>query len=135
MYRIIYSKAAVQAIPLLKSAKLDTRAKALIALIEQNPFQNPPPYEKLVGNYKGAYSRRINHQPVSYTHLDVYKRQVYNSQHFPFSPPLLFTTMNNILYTLYITHISLSIAFLFRMLYIYLGGVFLDKIQLGCPFG
>ena len=62
MYRIIYSKAAVKAIPLLKSAKLDTRAKALIALIEQNPFQNPPPYEKLVGNYKGAYSRRINHQ-------------------------------------------------------------------------
>ena len=60
MYAIVYAKQSLKDIPKLKSAKLDLRAKALIAIVEQNPFQNPPPYEKLSGNLKGAYSRRIN---------------------------------------------------------------------------
>ena len=47
-------------IPKLKSAGLDTQAKTLITIIEKNPHQNSPPYEKLSGNLKGAYSRRIN---------------------------------------------------------------------------
>ena len=37
-------------------------SKALIAIIKENPFQNPPPYEKLVGDLNGSYSRRINVQ-------------------------------------------------------------------------
>lgn len=60
MYSIVYSKQSLKDIPKLKAAKLDIRAKDLIAVIEQNPFRNPPPYEKLTGNLKGAYSRRIN---------------------------------------------------------------------------
>lgn len=41
---------------------LKEKAQALLNVIEQNPFQNPPPYEKLVGDLSGAYSRRINIQ-------------------------------------------------------------------------
>lgn len=62
MYRIVYTKAAVKQIPNLKSAKLDGKVKKLIAVLENDPFQNPPPYEKLVGDLKTAYSRRINVQ-------------------------------------------------------------------------
>ena len=62
MYSIVYDKKAVKDIPKLKAAKLDKKAKALINLIKENPFQTPPPYEKLQGDLQGAYSRRINIQ-------------------------------------------------------------------------
>lgn len=62
MYSIVYFKKALKDIPKLKSAKLDKKTKALIDLIRENPYQNPPPYEKLVGDLQGAYSRRINIQ-------------------------------------------------------------------------
>ncbi len=62
MYKIFYTKAAQKAIPKLKAAKLDSKAKKLIEIIKGNPFQMPPPYEKLVGDLSGAYSRRINIQ-------------------------------------------------------------------------
>ena len=60
MYKIVYTKRAVNDIKNLKSAKLDKKAKALIELVRENPFQTPPQYEKLLGDLKGAYSRRIN---------------------------------------------------------------------------
>ncbi len=60
MYKIYYTKSAQKAIPKLKAAGLDKRAKKLIEIIRDDPFQNPPPYEKLVGDLSGAYSRRIN---------------------------------------------------------------------------
>ena len=62
MYSIVYTKKAAGGIPKLKAARLDKKAKALIDLLRENPYQTPPPYEKLVGNLKGAYSRRINIQ-------------------------------------------------------------------------
>lgn len=58
MYKIVYAKTALKDIPKLKSAHLDEKAKALISVIKENPFQNPPPYEKLVGDLNGSYSRR-----------------------------------------------------------------------------
>lgn len=60
MYKILYTKKAASDIPKLKAAKLDKKAKALIEVLRSNPFQNPPPYEKLLGDLSGAYSRRIN---------------------------------------------------------------------------
>lgn len=60
VYTIVYTKKAAADIPKLKSAKLDEKAKALIEVIRKNPYQTPPPYEKLVGNLQGSYSRRIN---------------------------------------------------------------------------
>ena len=60
MYSIVYDKKTIKDIPKLKAAKLDRKAKALIDLIRDNPFQSPPPYEKLQGDLQGVYSRRIN---------------------------------------------------------------------------
>jgi Txe/YoeB family toxin of toxin-antitoxin system len=60
MYAIVYTKKAVGDIPLLKSAKLDNKAKMLINLLGENPYKSPPPFEKLQGDLYGAYSRRIN---------------------------------------------------------------------------
>lgn len=60
MYTIVYTKKAAADIPKLKSAKLDTKTKALIEILRENPYQTPPPYEKLIGDLQGAYSRRIN---------------------------------------------------------------------------
>jgi Txe/YoeB family toxin of toxin-antitoxin system len=62
VYRIIYTKQAAKDIKNLKSCGLDKKAKGLIEIMKKNPFQNPPPYEKLVGNLQGYYSRRINIQ-------------------------------------------------------------------------
>ncbi len=61
-YSIVYTKKAASDIPKLKAAKLDKRAKALIEVLRVNPYQTPPPYEKLQGALQGAYSRRINIQ-------------------------------------------------------------------------
>lgn len=60
MYRIVYTKKAAEDIAKLKAAHLDGKAKALIEVIRGNPYQSPPQYEKLLGDLKGAYSRRIN---------------------------------------------------------------------------
>lgn len=62
MYKIVYTKKALKDIEKIKLNKLDKNAKSLIDLIKNSPFQNPPPYEKLLGNLSGAYSRRINIQ-------------------------------------------------------------------------
>ena len=61
-YRIVYTKAAAADVPKLKAAHLAKKAQALIEILEKNPFQNPPPYEKLRGSLQGAYSRRLNIQ-------------------------------------------------------------------------
>lgn len=62
MYQIVYTRAAVKDISKLKASGLDKRAKALIDVLRQDPFQSPPSFEKLTGNLKGLYSRRINVQ-------------------------------------------------------------------------
>ena len=62
MYRIIYTKQAVKDIKNLKACGLDKKAKELIEIMKKNSFQNPPSYEKLVGNLQGYCSRIINIQ-------------------------------------------------------------------------
>jgi toxin YoeB len=62
MYKIVYVKKALKDIPNLKVAKLDSKVKALIDVLRNNPYQSPPPYEKLQGDFQGLYSRRINIQ-------------------------------------------------------------------------
>lgn len=62
MYQIVFSKQAMKDRRLIAEAGFEKRAKALLEVIAQNPFQNPPPYEKLVGDLAGYYSRRINRQ-------------------------------------------------------------------------
>ena len=60
MFRIVYTKQAAKDIKNLKAAGLSNKAKDLIEIIRNDPFRNPPPYEGLVGNLDGFYSRRIN---------------------------------------------------------------------------
>jgi len=62
MYTVILSKRACKDRELLKAAKLSDKARILLDIISIDPFTNPPPYESLVGQLQGIYSRRINIQ-------------------------------------------------------------------------
>ena len=59
-YIIVLTKQAQKDAKKLESCSLDKRAKELLKIIKENPYQIPPPYEKLIGDLKGFYSRRIN---------------------------------------------------------------------------
>ena len=61
-YQLFYTKFALKDAKKLASAGLKDKAVLLLAIVSENPFQNPPPYEKLIGDLAGAYSRRINIQ-------------------------------------------------------------------------
>jgi len=61
-WNLAYSKFALKDAKKLSAAGLRDKAQALLGILELDPFQNPPPYEKLVGDLKGTYSRRINIQ-------------------------------------------------------------------------
>jgi Txe/YoeB family toxin of toxin-antitoxin system len=61
-WQLIYTKQAQKDAQKLASSGLKEKAKELLKVVESNPYQNPPPYEKLVGDLAGAYSRRINIQ-------------------------------------------------------------------------
>ena len=61
-WNLAFSKYALKDAKKLSAAGLKDKAQVLLDLLERDPFQNPPPYEKLVGDLNGAYSRRINIQ-------------------------------------------------------------------------
>lgn len=61
-FRLKLTKRAGKDAKKLEEVGLDKKAKELLKIIRENPFQNPPPYEKLIGDLKGLYSRRINIQ-------------------------------------------------------------------------
>ena len=73
-WKLVYTKQAQKDAKKLASSGLKNQAKKLLDIIQKDPFQNPPPYEKLVGDLSGAYSRRINIQ-----HRLVY--QIYKKEH------------------------------------------------------
>ena len=59
-WKLVYSKQALKDAKKLKAAGLKPKAEELLAILAVDPFQNPPGFEKLVGDLAGAYSRRIN---------------------------------------------------------------------------
>jgi len=73
-WSIVYTRQAQKDARKIASSNLKSQAQRLLDLTARNPFQSPPPYEKLVGDLAGAYSRRINIQ-----HRLVY--QVYAAEH------------------------------------------------------
>jgi len=73
IWELVYTKQAQKDAKKLTAAGLKNKAQLLLGIIEKDPYQNPPPYEKLIGDLSGAYSRRINIQ-----HRLVY--QVYEKQ-------------------------------------------------------
>ncbi len=61
-YKLVYTKQAKKDARKAASSGLKPKIKELLEIIKENPFEEYPPYEKLVGNLEGAYSRRINIQ-------------------------------------------------------------------------
>ncbi len=61
-WNLVYSKYALKDAKKLSAAGLRDKAQTLLDILEIDPLQNPPPFEKLVGDLAGAYSRRINIQ-------------------------------------------------------------------------
>ena len=61
-WEIVYAKHAMKDAKKLAASGLKPKAQKLLALLANDPFQNPPSFEKLVGDLAGAYSRRINIQ-------------------------------------------------------------------------
>ena len=72
-WSIVFTKQAQKDARKIASSNLKPQAERLLEILTRDPFQSPPPYEKLVGDLAGAYSRRINIQ-----HRLVY--QVYQEQ-------------------------------------------------------
>lgn len=62
MFEIRYTKQAQKDAKKIKVVGLQKKVEKLLEIVVKNPFENPPPYEKLVGDLLGAYSRRINIQ-------------------------------------------------------------------------
>lgn len=61
-WEVVFAKQALKDAKKLSASGLKPKAQELLNILAANPFQNPPPYEKLVGDLAGAYSRRINIQ-------------------------------------------------------------------------
>lgn len=61
-WQVVFAKHALKDAKKLAASGLKSKALELLSILERDPFQNPPPYEKLVGDLAGAYSRRINIQ-------------------------------------------------------------------------
>ncbi|MEW6464947.1 MAG: Txe/YoeB family addiction module toxin [Pseudomonadota bacterium] len=61
-WKLVYARQALKDAAKMASSGLKPRTQALLALVAEDPFRRPPPYEKLVGDLAGAYSRRINIQ-------------------------------------------------------------------------
>lgn len=62
MFELVYTAQARKDAKKIASSGLKEKAQNLLSILEVNPFQNPPPFEELVGDLTGAYSRRINIQ-------------------------------------------------------------------------
>jgi toxin YoeB len=75
-WRIVFTQQAQRDAKKLSAAGLRPKAERLLLLLAENPFQTPPPYEKLLGDLAGAYSRRINIQHRLVYRLDEPQRVV-----------------------------------------------------------
>ncbi len=72
-WAVVFAKHAVKDAKKLAAAGLKSKAQDLLEVLASDPFQNPPPYEKLVGDLDGAYSRRINiHHRLVY---EIFKKE------------------------------------------------------------
>jgi toxin YoeB len=71
MWKIVYTKQALKDAKKLSASGLREKAENLLKILRVNPYQTPPPFEKLIGDLAGAYSRRINiHHRIVYQVID-----------------------------------------------------------------
>lgn len=75
-WRLLFSKRAQKDASKLKKSNLKDKAEELLNILEKDPLQNPPPLKKLVGDFDGYYSRRINIQHRLVYSVDEVKKQV-----------------------------------------------------------
>ena len=61
-WKLVFTKQSQKDAKRINSAGLRSQVENLLTILQKNPFQSPPPFEKLVGDLQGAYSRRINIQ-------------------------------------------------------------------------
>jgi len=61
-WQLVFTKQAQKDAKKIANSGLKPQAERLLEILKENPFKNPPPYEKLVGDLSGAYSRRVNIQ-------------------------------------------------------------------------
>jgi Txe/YoeB family toxin of toxin-antitoxin system len=61
-WKLVFTKQAQKDAKIISQSGLKPQASRLLDILKEDPFQNPPPYEKLMGDLSGAYSRRINIQ-------------------------------------------------------------------------
>ena len=76
MYKILFSKDALKDAAKLKQSNLAVKCQKLIEVVEQDPFVTLPPYEKLLGDLKGFYLRRINIQHRLVYEVDIKEKIV-----------------------------------------------------------
>ena len=76
-WSVILTRQAVKDAKKIEGAGLKTQAKDLLSILKENPFKTPPYYEKLVGNLKGFYSRRINIKHRMIYSVDIEKQVVH----------------------------------------------------------
>ena len=62
MWRVVFTNRALKDAKKLSAAGLRSKAEKLLYILRENPYQTPPPFEKLLGDLSGAYSRRISIQ-------------------------------------------------------------------------
>ncbi len=72
-WKVVFTRQAQKDAEKLSSSGLKSKAEEIIEILRQDPYQTPPPYEKLIGDLSGAFSRRLNIQ-----HRIVY--QIYNDE-------------------------------------------------------
>lgn len=61
-WKVVYTKQAAKDAKKISLSNLKEKTEKLLEILKKNPYQNPPPFEKLIGDLAGAYSRRINIQ-------------------------------------------------------------------------
>ncbi len=76
MWKIALTKRALKDAKKINRAGLKSKVDQLIDILKQNPYQNPPPYEKLTGDLKDMYSRRINRQHRLVYEIDSKEKRV-----------------------------------------------------------
>lgn len=77
MYNIYFSKLSLKDRKKLKNSGLENTAKQILNIMSKNPYEYPPAFEKLIGNYEGLYSRRINRQHRIVYKVDETKKEIY----------------------------------------------------------
>ena len=76
-WKLTYSKQANKDYQKIKKNKLEKQVSTLLDILQENPFQNPPSFEKLLGDLEGLYSRRINIQHRLIYEVDIKTKTVY----------------------------------------------------------